>query len=89
MLLVAGRWNANRRSKALLAVGVVVSTENDAASADRTLGVRWLDTALVFLAEPFGRGVGVNPDAERKESRCATIPKLRRAGALPKDLGVW
>jgi hypothetical protein len=35
VLLVARRWNANRRSKTLLAVGVVVSTENDAASADR------------------------------------------------------
>jgi hypothetical protein len=35
VLLVAGRWNAKRRSKTLLAVGVVVSTENDAASADR------------------------------------------------------
>lgn len=49
MLLVAGRWNAKRRPKTLLAVGVVVSTENDAASADRKPGVRdreWLAIAL-------------------------------------------
>ena len=48
------------------------------------LRVRWLDTALALWAEPFGRGGGANPDAERKESRSATIPKLRQAGALPK-----
>ena len=35
VLLVAGRWKANRRSKTLLTVGVVGSTEDDAASADR------------------------------------------------------
>ena len=53
------------------------------------LGVRWLDTALVFSGEALCSSK--QPQKcyeinlwECKESRSATIPKLRRAGALPK-----
>ncbi len=75
VLLVAGRWNANRRSKTLPAVGGVGSNSNDAASADPTLGVRWLDTALESLGEALWTQRWVNANAERKEGRCATMPK--------------
>ena len=42
-----------------------------------TLGVRGLDPALELL------GAGLSSRPRSKESRSATIPKLRRAGALP------
>ena len=60
------------------------------------LGVRWLDTALVFSGEALCSSK--QPQKcyeislwECKESRSATIPKLRRAGALPKGgrAGQW
>ncbi len=56
---------------------------------DILLGVRWLDTALVFSGEALcsskrpQKCYAMNL-RECKESRSATIPKLRRAGALPK-----
>ena len=53
------------------------------------LGVRWLDTALVFSGEALCSSKRTQKCYainlwECKESRSATIPKLRRAGALPK-----
>ncbi len=62
VFLVAGRGNANRRSKTLLAVGVVVSTENDAASADRK---PWDD--LIARIE-FARGDDGGFEAARNDA---------------------